>query len=179
MPGSSCHCPCPWSHIALDFITDITIIPFILDWVSLCLIPLLVLPTALKTAELIFNHVIRYYGFPEDSQWQGCTVYIQVLVQLYGEAGSFRESHIGLPSSIQQASRACQWGNHPRPKNLLFRGLRRLCSISSCNTQQHASHHSSVFLSTNHPCSHGTSFPPNHLLSMTGLMKYNVSRCWN
>jgi len=30
------------------------------------LIPLKGLPTAMETAEIMFNHVFRYYGIPED-----------------------------------------------------------------------------------------------------------------
>ncbi len=65
---------CPWSHLGVDFITDLpvsdgnTCILVIIDRFSkFChLIPLAGLPTALQTAELLFNQVVHYYGIPED-----------------------------------------------------------------------------------------------------------------
>ncbi|KAK3556652.1 hypothetical protein QTP70_011930 [Hemibagrus guttatus] len=64
----------PWSHLGVDFITDLpasggcTCILVIVDWFSKAcrLIPLPRPPTALDTAECLFNHVFRYYGLPED-----------------------------------------------------------------------------------------------------------------
>ncbi|KAL0161004.1 hypothetical protein M9458_044729, partial [Cirrhinus mrigala] len=64
----------PWSHLGVDFMTDLpvsnenTCILVIVDRFSkFCrLIPLKGLPTALETAECLFNHVFRYYGIPED-----------------------------------------------------------------------------------------------------------------
>ncbi|KAL0146495.1 hypothetical protein M9458_058126 [Cirrhinus mrigala] len=64
----------PWSHLGVDFMTDPpvsdenTCILVIIDRFSkFCrLIPLKRLPTALETAECLFNHVFRYYGLPED-----------------------------------------------------------------------------------------------------------------
>ncbi|KAL0194857.1 hypothetical protein M9458_008429, partial [Cirrhinus mrigala] len=64
----------PWSHLGVDFMTDLpvsdenTCILVIVERFSkFCrLIPLKRLPTALETAECLFNHVFRYYGLPED-----------------------------------------------------------------------------------------------------------------
>ncbi|KAI2645437.1 Transposon Tf2-6 polyprotein [Labeo rohita] len=64
----------PWSHLGVDFMTDLpssdgnTCILVIIDRFSkFCrLIPLKGLPTALETAEMLFNHVFRYYGITED-----------------------------------------------------------------------------------------------------------------
>ncbi|KAL0172165.1 hypothetical protein M9458_032476, partial [Cirrhinus mrigala] len=64
----------PWSHLGVDFMTDLpssdgnTCILVTIDRFSkFCrLIPLKGLPTALETAEILFNHVFRYYGIPED-----------------------------------------------------------------------------------------------------------------
>ncbi len=64
----------PWSHLGVDFISDLpasdgnTCILVIIDRFSkFCrLIPRTGLPTALQTAELLFNRVFRYYGIPED-----------------------------------------------------------------------------------------------------------------
>lgn len=64
----------PWSHIAIDFITDLpnsqgntTIFTIIDRFSKACrLIPLPKLPTSLETAELLCNQVFRFYGLPED-----------------------------------------------------------------------------------------------------------------
>lgn len=64
---------CPWSQLAVDFLTDLpeslgnSVIIVIIDWFSksLSLVPQPGLFTALKTAELTFNHVFRYTGIPE------------------------------------------------------------------------------------------------------------------
>ncbi|XP_016347329.1 uncharacterized protein LOC107692676 [Sinocyclocheilus anshuiensis] len=64
----------PWSHLGVDFVTDLppsegnTCILVIVDRFSKScrLLPLRGLPTALETAELLFNQVFRYYGIPED-----------------------------------------------------------------------------------------------------------------
>ncbi|GAA6081734.1 receptor-type tyrosine-protein phosphatase gamma-like, partial [Tachysurus ichikawai] len=64
----------PWSHIAIDFITDLpkssncTVILTVVDRFSKeCrLIPLPKLPTAFETAETLCNYVFRFYGLPED-----------------------------------------------------------------------------------------------------------------
>ncbi len=64
----------PWSHLGVDFVTDLpasngnTCILVIVDRFSKScrLIPLKNLPTAMVTAELMFNHVFRNFGIPED-----------------------------------------------------------------------------------------------------------------
>ncbi len=64
----------PWSHLGVDFITDLpdsdgnTCIMVIVDRFSkYCRLLLLRgLPTAMMTAELLFNSVFRYFGIPED-----------------------------------------------------------------------------------------------------------------
>ncbi len=64
----------PWSHIAIDFITDLpnskgntTILTIIDRFSKSChLIPLPRLPTALETAEVLCSYVIRFYGLPDD-----------------------------------------------------------------------------------------------------------------
>lgn len=64
----------PWSHIAIDFITDLpksdgytTILTVVDRFSKACrLIPLPKLPTALQTAEALCNWVFRLYGLPED-----------------------------------------------------------------------------------------------------------------
>ncbi len=64
----------PWSHIAIDFITDLpnsqgntTILTIVDRFSKACrLIPLPKLPTSFETAELLCNYVFRFYGLPED-----------------------------------------------------------------------------------------------------------------
>ncbi|KAK3569910.1 hypothetical protein QTP86_007349 [Hemibagrus guttatus] len=64
----------PWSHLGVDFITDLptsrghTCVFMVVDRFSKSchLLPLKGPPTALETVELIFNHVFRYFGIPED-----------------------------------------------------------------------------------------------------------------
>ncbi|KAK3562654.1 hypothetical protein QTP86_003394 [Hemibagrus guttatus] len=64
----------PWSHLGVDFITDLpvskhyTCIFVVVDRFSKScrLLPLKGLPTAMGMAELMFNHIFRYFGIPED-----------------------------------------------------------------------------------------------------------------
>lgn len=64
----------PWSHIAIDFVTDLplsqgktTILSVIDRFSKACrFIPLPKLPTAFETAEALCENVFRFYGLPED-----------------------------------------------------------------------------------------------------------------
>ncbi|KAL0173707.1 hypothetical protein M9458_029675, partial [Cirrhinus mrigala] len=64
----------PWSHIAVDFVTDLppsqghtTILSVVDRFSKGCrFIPLPKLPTAMETAEALCNAVFRFYGLPED-----------------------------------------------------------------------------------------------------------------
>lgn len=64
---SHCVLPqCPWSHLALKFITDSPLSPATMVIIgkfpkSLCLIPLPSLPTVFITTELLFNWMFRYF----------------------------------------------------------------------------------------------------------------------
>ncbi|KAK3526101.1 hypothetical protein QTP70_015426, partial [Hemibagrus guttatus] len=65
----------PWSHLSMDFLTDLpdsggfTAIMVVVDRFSKgCkLVPLKGLPTAMQTADAMFAHVFRNFGFPEES----------------------------------------------------------------------------------------------------------------
>ncbi|KAL0181744.1 hypothetical protein M9458_024150, partial [Cirrhinus mrigala] len=65
---------CPWSHLSIDFITDLpnsngytTILVIVDRFSKSCrLIPLRSLPTAMETALELFSQVFRIYGLPED-----------------------------------------------------------------------------------------------------------------
>ncbi|KAK3519805.1 hypothetical protein QTP70_006487 [Hemibagrus guttatus] len=64
----------PWSHLLVDFLTDLldsgdfTTIMVVVDRFSKgCkLIPLKGLPTAMQSAEAMFQHIFRNFGLPED-----------------------------------------------------------------------------------------------------------------
>ncbi|KAK3568230.1 hypothetical protein QTP86_002017 [Hemibagrus guttatus] len=64
----------PWSHLGVDFITDLPVSKYytclfvVVDRFSKSchLIPLKGLPTAMEIAELMFNHIFRYFSIPED-----------------------------------------------------------------------------------------------------------------
>ncbi|KAI5090260.1 hypothetical protein C0J45_20395, partial [Silurus meridionalis] len=64
----------PWSHIGIDFVTDLprseghTCVLVVVDRFSKAcrLIPLPGLPTALETAEALFQHVFRNFSLPEE-----------------------------------------------------------------------------------------------------------------
>lgn len=64
----------PWSHIAIDFITDLpasnhcsTVLTIIDRFSKACrLLPLPKLPIALQTAKHLCNWVFRLYGLPDD-----------------------------------------------------------------------------------------------------------------
>uniref|UniRef100_A0A3B1IV37 Gypsy retrotransposon integrase-like protein 1 n=1 Tax=Astyanax mexicanus TaxID=7994 RepID=A0A3B1IV37_ASTMX len=75
--GKLCPLPVPerpWSHIAVDFVTDLpesegyTTILTVVDRFSrgVKFIPFPALPTALQTAQAIYTHIFRHYGVPED-----------------------------------------------------------------------------------------------------------------
>ncbi len=80
----------PWSHIAIDFITDLplsrgytTILTVIDRFSKACrLIPLPKLPTALETAESLCDYVLRLYGLPEDIVSDRDTIHLLSLVCL-------------------------------------------------------------------------------------------------
>lgn len=106
---------CPWSHLAIDFITDLpssngftTILVTIDRFSKSCqLILLKGLPTATEVAETLFYQVFKNYGLPEDIVSYQC------------------QSHIRIPSLIQWAGR--------RDRNQEIE--RYLCSY--CSQEQH------------------------------------------
>lgn len=65
---------CLWSHIAINFLRDLLesqgnmTLLVVSDWFSnsLRLIPLPTIPSDFTTAELLFQHVFRYFGIPEE-----------------------------------------------------------------------------------------------------------------
>ncbi|KAK3556676.1 hypothetical protein QTP70_012833 [Hemibagrus guttatus] len=64
----------PWPHLSIDFLTDLpssggfTSMMVVIDHFSkMCkLVPMKGLPTAMQMAEVLFQHVFRNFGLPED-----------------------------------------------------------------------------------------------------------------
>lgn len=54
---------CPWSHITIDLIMDLSD-PRHNSIIMVVTLPSL--PTSFETTALIFNHAIPYFGIPED-----------------------------------------------------------------------------------------------------------------
>lgn len=105
-----------WSHLALDFITDLpesqgnTTILVIIDRFSksLHLIPLAIL-SAFATAELLFQHVFRYFGIPEE-------IVIDRGPQFTSRVWSSFMEKMGVPINLNsgyhpQANRQVQWAS--------------------------------------------------------------------
>ncbi len=115
----------PWSHLGVDFITDLpvsdgnTCIFVIIDRFSkFChLIPLAGLPTAMQTAELIFNQVVHYYGIPEDGQRP--TIHFPSLESLLLTPRCDRKPLLRVSSAVEWADRAQNPGCGTLPANLL------------------------------------------------------------
>lgn len=126
---------CPWSHITIDFITDLpdsrgnTIILVIVDQFSKSLwrLPLPSLPTAFATAELVFNHVFCYYGIPEDIlSDQGP----QFISHLHGKTGCLCRPY-RIPLAVKWPNEVGQPGNLVILKIFLLRKPSRLSTVPS------------------------------------------------
>ncbi|KAL0150894.1 hypothetical protein M9458_053813, partial [Cirrhinus mrigala] len=162
----------PWLHIAIDFITDLpnsqgnTVIFTIIDRFSKAcrLIPLPKLPSALKAAELLCNHVFRLYGLPEDIVSDRGPQFTSRVWSSF-----FKLLNVNLTSGYHPESN----GQTERLNQEIVQFLRSYCynkigaatscgrntlRIPSSNPPQ-ASHHSNASLAINHPCSPG---PANH-----------------
>ncbi len=119
----------PWSHIAIDFITDLpksnrhtTIITVIDRFSKACLlIPLPKLPTALETAEHLCNQVFRFYGLPEDIVSDRGP---QFTSQLWAAFFKALEVNVSLTSGYHPQSN----GQEERLNQELVRFLRSYCN---------------------------------------------------
>ncbi len=119
----------PWSHIAIDFITDLpnsdghnTILTVVDRFSKACrLIPLPKLPTALETAELLCNQVFRYYGLPEDILSDRGPQFTSRLWSAFFKA---LEINVSLTSGYHPQSN----GQAERMNQELVRFLRSYCS---------------------------------------------------
>ncbi len=121
----------PWSHIAIDFITDLpnsngytTILTVIDRFSKACrLIPLPKLPTALETAEHLCNQVFRFYGLPEDIVSDRGPQFTSRLWAAFFKA---LEVNISLTSGYHPQSN----GQAERLNQELVRFLRSYCSTN-------------------------------------------------
>ncbi|KAL0176948.1 hypothetical protein M9458_029278 [Cirrhinus mrigala] len=103
----------PWSHLGVDFMTDLpssdgnTCILVIIDRFSkFCrLIPLKGLPTALETAETLFNHVFRYYEDPNSSQEYGDRIFRLLGVTISLSSGYHPQTNGQTERKIQEVGR--------------------------------------------------------------------------
>ncbi|KAK3517062.1 hypothetical protein QTP86_004243 [Hemibagrus guttatus] len=122
MSKSPCHLPAskllplpvptrPWSHLGVDFIVDLPdsegcmcVLVIVDRFSKACrLIPLPGQPTALETAEHLFNHVFRYYGLPKDIVSDRATVHLQGLESLLPMPRGDHQSFFGLPPPNQRS----------------------------------------------------------------------------
>ncbi|KAK3553679.1 hypothetical protein QTP70_006886 [Hemibagrus guttatus] len=109
---------CPWSHLSVDFLIDLpdsggfTTVMVVVDRFSKgCkLIPLKGSPTAMQTAEAMFQHVFRNFGLPEDiASDRGPQFTSRVWGSLYAQLGIGVSLSSGYhPQSNGQAERLNQ-----------------------------------------------------------------------
>ncbi len=85
------------------------------------LIPLKRLPTAMETSELMFNHVFRYFGIPEDIVSDRGPQFVTGLEELLQTPRCDRKFIVWLPSSDQWADGEKDSRNLTFPANLLPR----------------------------------------------------------
>ncbi|KAK3563945.1 hypothetical protein QTP86_006273 [Hemibagrus guttatus] len=116
---------CPWSHLGVDFITDLpvskscTCIFVVVDRFSKScrLIPLKGLPTAMETAELMFNHIFRYFGIPEDIVSNRGPQFISRVWKAFF-------SHLGVAVSLSS-------GYHPQTNGQMERKIQEIGRLIS------------------------------------------------
>ncbi len=124
----------PWSHIAIDFITDLpnsqgntTILTIVYRFSKACrLLPLPKLPTAFETAELLCKQVFRLYGLPEDivSDWGP---------QFTSQVWSAFLRHLNVNISLTSGYHPQSNGQSERLNQEVIRFLRSYCQ--QCQTE--------------------------------------------
>ncbi|KAL0152505.1 hypothetical protein M9458_052228 [Cirrhinus mrigala] len=156
----------PWSHLRVDFMTDLpssdgnTCILVIIDRFSkFCrLIPLKGLPTALETAEILFNHVFRYYGIPEDivsdrgpqfisRVWRSFFRLLGVTISL--SSGYHPQTNGQTERKIQEVGRFLRTFCHGHQDS--WNQFLGWAEYAQNSPRQPDSHHSSVSSDSNHP----------------------------
>ncbi len=177
----------PWSHIVIDFITDLpnsigntTILTIVDRFSKACrLIPLPKLPTSFETAELLCNHVFRFYGLPEDIVSDRGPQFTSRVWSAF-----FRNVNISLTSRYHPQSN----GQTERLNQEVIRFLRSYCQRQQSDWRryllwaEYAQNYfvkpatwplSRAFWASNLHCFPGLANPPNYLQSRTG---YNRAR---
>ncbi len=174
----------PWSHLGVDFITDFpasdgnTCVLVIIDRFSkFChLIPLAGLPTALQTAELLFNQVLRYYGIPEDivsdrgpqfisRVWKAFFSLLGVTVSL--SSGYHPQSNGQTERKIQEVGRFLRTFCHDR-QNSWNQFLGWAEYVQNSLRQSSTGLPSSAYLVSSLPCFPGQGNHPTSPRSITG-----------
>ncbi len=175
----------PWSHIAIDFITDLpnsqgntTILTIVDRFSKACrLIPLPKLPTSLETAELLCNQVFRYYGLPDDIVSDRGP---QFTSRVWSAFFKSLNVNISLTSGYHPQSN----GQTERLNQEVIRFLRSYCqqqqtewsrylmwaeyAQNSWPNQPQAWPLSNVSSDSSHQCSPGPENPPNYLRLRNG-----------
>ncbi len=114
----------PWSHIAIDFITDLpksnghTIILTVIDRFSKAclLIPLPKLPTALETAEHLCNPGLPFLRIARGYCLRPrAPIHLTALGRIFQSFGSKCQPHFWVPSSIKRSRREAQSGARSIP----------------------------------------------------------------
>ncbi|KAL0195414.1 hypothetical protein M9458_008986 [Cirrhinus mrigala] len=123
----------PWSHLGVDFVTDLpaaegnTCILVAVDRFSkMCkFVPLKDLPTATETAELLFQHLFRHFGLPEE---------------IVSDRGPQFISHIWKAFKLLGVSVNLSSGYHPQTNGQTERKIQELGRYlrSYCHEDQHS-----------------------------------------
>ncbi|KAI2646863.1 Transposon Tf2-6 polyprotein [Labeo rohita] len=150
-----------WFHLGIDFITDLpdsegnTCVLVIVDRFSKAckLIPLRGLPTAVETAELLFNQVFRHFGLPEIVSDRGPQFTSRVWKAFF--------KLIGVSVNLSS-------GYHPQTNGQTERKIQELGRYlrAYCQDDQHS--RSSAYSDTSLHCSPGWRNPLMYQLSTTG-----------
>ncbi|KAK3529847.1 hypothetical protein QTP86_007257 [Hemibagrus guttatus] len=119
----------PWSHLSVDFLTDLpdsggfTIVMVVVDRFSkgYRLIPLKGLPTAMQSADAMFQHVFCNFGLPEDivSDWGS-----QFTSRVWGSLCA----RLGIGVSLSSGYHPQSNGQAERLNQEIGRFLRSYCS---------------------------------------------------
>uniref|UniRef100_A0A8B9HPR9 Gypsy retrotransposon integrase-like protein 1 n=1 Tax=Astyanax mexicanus TaxID=7994 RepID=A0A8B9HPR9_ASTMX len=119
----------PWTHLAVDFVTDLpesmgqTVIMTVIDHFSrgVRLISFSKMPTALETAEALFNHVFRIFGIPED-------IVSDRGPQFISQVWSAFMNRLGISVSLSSGYHPQSNGQCERMNQVLGKFLRIYCS---------------------------------------------------
>lgn len=119
----------PWSHLRVDFIMGLlpsegnTCILDVIDHFSKScyLLPLKGILTSMETAELLLNHVFRYFGIQERIVRSGSPVYFQGIESFLHPPRCDCRSILKIPCPGERADGEKDPGDWKFPMNLLPR----------------------------------------------------------